>query len=242
MATRIADMPKGIIFDFDGTIIDTEMPDYLSWQATFHIYGGELPFEVWAEYIGRAMDSFDIYGYLEEQVGRALDREMVRVERRRRLDELMAAEPLRPGIADYLVDIERMGLLSGVASSASRAWVMGNLKKRRLAARFQVISTADDVQHAKPDPAVFVHACRLLDVRPEQVIAIEDSPNGVLAAKRAGMFTVAVPNELTSRLDMSQADLHLHTLAEMPLADLLETAQGRPTRRGRGSRMARQSV
>jgi beta-phosphoglucomutase-like phosphatase (HAD superfamily) len=73
----------------------------------------------------------------------------------------------------------------------------------------------------KPDPALYRAAVEALAVRPEDALALEDSPNGVLAAKRAGLTCVAVPNPLTAQLDLSLADLHLASLADLPLAALL---------------------
>jgi beta-phosphoglucomutase-like phosphatase (HAD superfamily) len=74
----------------------------------------------------------------------------------------------------------------------------------------------------KPDPALYQCAVDALELRPEEAVAFEDSPNGVTAAKRAGLFCVAVPNPLTRQLILTHADLQLASLAEMPLQRLLE--------------------
>jgi putative acetyltransferase len=87
---------------------------------------------------------------------------------------------------------------------------------------FEAILCADDVRRVKPDPGLFLAALSALQLRAEEVIAFEDSPNGVKAAKSVSIFTVAVPNFLTRQLKVEGADILLNSLAGMTLADLLE--------------------
>jgi beta-phosphoglucomutase-like phosphatase (HAD superfamily) len=87
---------------------------------------------------------------------------------------------------------------------------------------FDCIRAKDDVRWVKPDPELYFSVLRSLSVQAGEAIALEDSPNGIQAAKRAGVYCVAVPNALTSRLSLSQADLQLSSLAEMPLVQLLD--------------------
>ena len=114
-----------------------------------------------------------------------------------------------------------MGITLGVASSSSRAWVEGHLERLGLLERFHAVRCADDVPQVKPDPALYRAVLDATGVRAADAVALEDSPNGVLAAKRAGLACVAVPNALTARLDLRHADLLLGSLAELPLAELL---------------------
>ena len=101
----------------------------------------------------------------------------------------------------------------------------GHLTRLELHTHFVCIKCRDDVHHAKPDPALYRAALEALAVRPEEAIALEDSPNGILAAKRAGLFCVAVPNPLTSQLSLEQADLQIPSLTALPLAQLLAALQ-----------------
>ena len=82
----------------------------------------------------------------------------------------------------------------------------------------------------KPDPELYLSVCRELDVAPSDGIAIEDSPNGIAAAKAAGLYCVSVPNALTRSLSMDRADLVLVSLASTTLDEVLERA-GRACRR-----------
>lgn len=214
-------MIKALIFDFDGLIFDSETADYFSWKETFEFYGAELPFSVWAKYIGSATH-FNPYEYLELQVDHALNRDEVRSRRRRRDQELLDAQGIMPGVEAYLDEADALGLRIGAASSSRHRWVDSKLQKLGLFARFEAICCRDDVQdRAKPEPDVYQAAVAALNVAPAEAMALEDSPNGVLAAKRAGLWCTAVPNQITRPLNFDHADYFLHSLADMPLSQLI---------------------
>ncbi|MFN2143804.1 MAG: HAD family hydrolase [Anaerolineales bacterium] len=213
---------QALIFDFDGLILDTEMPDYQSWQRVYQSYGQELPLEKWATIVGGTGESdFDPNDYLEELTGQRVDREQIWIDRRKDYLEHLEQQPVLPGVTAYLEDAVRLGLRLGVASSSPQNWVEGHLTRLGLRDYFEQVVTADDVERTKPDPALFLLTAQRLDVQPAQAIVFEDSHNGVLAGKRAGMFVVAVPNPLTAGMDFSQADLRLDSLADLPLDKLL---------------------
>ena len=213
-------MIEAIIFDFDGLIIDSELPDYEVWQEIYRAHGCDLSFDDWAQGIG-SMDTFDPYGHLEAQLGRPVDRAAVRAERQRRYHELVVRQPILPGVEAYLADARRLGLKLAVASSSPRSWVAGHLARLGLDHHFDCLACGDEVARTKPDPAVYQVALRALGTPPERSVALEDSPNGALAAKAAGMRCVVVPNPLTRHLSFQGADLRLESLADLPLAHLL---------------------
>lgn len=219
-------MIRAIVFDFDGLILDTEVPEFQTWQEIYAAHGCTLPFAVWAMCIGTT-NAFDPYAYLEEQLGRVVDREAVQQQQRQRCDTLIAAQAALPGVHDYIAEATRLGLQLGVASSSSRAWVSGHLTRLELGQHFLCIKCRDDVPQTKPDPALYQAALAALGVLPEEAIALEDSPNGILAAKRAGLFCVAVPNLLTRQLPLDHADLQIPSLAAFPLPELLRAVQRR---------------
>ena len=91
------------------------------------------------------------------------------------------------------------------------------------------VLTGDDVENAKPDPELYLRALRRLGVEPSRAVAFEDSPNGALAARRAGMYCVVVPNQVTAALEFGEHDLRLESLMQAELADLLARIEaGRP--------------
>ena len=211
---------EALIFDFDGLVVDTETPDYESWQEIYQAYGASISFAEWARWIG-TMGTFDPYGYLEEQLGRRIDRAAVRAQRRARLAAHMAGKTALPGVREHIQGAKRLGLKLGIASSSPRDWILRNLGLLGLESYFDCIRCGDDVERTKPDPAVYLAALSALGVEAHQAIALEDSPNGVWAAKRAGIYCVAVPNALTRHLSLDHADLQLGSLADLPLERLL---------------------
>ncbi len=221
-------MVRALIFDFDGLIVDTENPTYQAWREVYEAFGCELPLEKWTLRIGGSDHLFDPWEYLEEMLGRSVDRDAVEARRERRRGALVLEQPVLPGVREWAADAKRLGLKLGIASSSSRGWVMGHLERLDMARYFDCVRCRDDVDAAKPDPAAYLSVLEALGVRAGQAVAIEDSPNGITAAKRAGLFCVAVPNSITRGLPLEEADLRLDSLAEMPLERLLaEVAQRR---------------
>jgi len=220
-------MIQAVIFDFDGLILDTEAPEFQVWQEIYQAYGCELPLTVWANAIGTSLDVFDAHKHLEALLGQALDRESIQAIRRQRCAELLRTQPILPGVQAYIADAKRLGLRLGVASSSSREWVVGHLTRLDLSTYFDCIKCSNDVPRVKPDPALYRAVLDSLGLQAEQAVALEDSPNGIAAAKAAGLFCVAVPNPLTRQLSLTQADLHLNSLADLPLEQLLAAVQRR---------------
>jgi HAD superfamily hydrolase (TIGR01509 family) len=211
---------RAIVFDFDGLILDTEEPVYRSWVEVYREHGEELPFDRWVEIVGSTTIGFHPQHHLEERLGRSLTQEVLD-RRMGRRTELILAQSLLPGVVQHIESAKAMGLKLGVASSSTRDWVRGHLDRLGILDSFDCIRCRDDVANAKPAPDLYLAAIDCLGVLASEAIAFEDSPNGVLAAKRAGLRCVAIPNSITAHLDLGQADLVLGSLAGVTLADLL---------------------
>ena len=213
-------MVRAVVFDFDGLILDTEGPVYTSWRELYEAHGLELPFDRWVGIIGSSTASFNPQGFLESKLGRPLPQEMVdrRIARRA---ELVLAQGILPGVVDLAEGAREAGLKVGVASSSSRNWVTGHLERLGILDRFDCVKSRDDVEHVKPEPDLYLAAADCLGVAPTDAVAIEDSPNGIEAARRAGLRCVGVPNPMTAGLDLSQADLLLPSLEGVSLPQLL---------------------
>jgi HAD superfamily hydrolase (TIGR01509 family) len=212
---------RALIFDFDGLILDTETPEYEVWRAIYAEHDQELALATWATCIGTADVTFDPYADLEARLGRPLDRAAIRSSRRSRTAAIIDALPPLPGVVDYLDTARSLDLRVAVASSSTRAWVVGHLTRLGLLDRFSIIRTSDDVVRTKPDPALYLAALEGLGLASTEAIVLEDSPNGVLAAKRAGLYCVAVPNTLTANLPLDHADRRLRSMADLSLTQLL---------------------
>jgi HAD superfamily hydrolase (TIGR01509 family) len=214
-------MIRAIVFDFDGLILDTEEPVYRSWLEVYEAHGEELPFERWVQIVGSTTTRFHPQHHLEERLGRSLPKEVLdsRIVRR---TELVLAQKLLPGVAQHIDQAKAAGLKLGVASSSTNEWVRGHLARLGILEKFDCVRCRDDVANAKPEPDLYIAVLECLGVSASEAIAIEDSPNGVTAAKRAGLRCVAIPNSITAKLDLSGADVLLHSLDEITLADLLK--------------------
>jgi HAD superfamily hydrolase (TIGR01509 family) len=215
---------SALILDFDGLIVDTETPDFESWRLAFAEHGAELTLAEWSECVGREYGFIDPHAILEGKIGREIDRAELKAWRKPRFKEMLASQPVLPGVVDYLDGARGRGIRTAVASSAPRRWVQPKLERLGLAARFDCVKCEEDAPAAKPAPDLFLAAAEALGAEPEKCIAFEDSPNGVLAAKRAGMFCVAVPNAITRQLKIEGADLTVDSLADLPLQELIERA------------------
>ena len=216
-------MIKALIFDFDGLIIDTETPEYDSWSEVFSSYGIGLDRRTWEESVGGA--GLDIYRLLEELSGKLTEPEVVRHRARQRYLERVERNPILPGVVDYINAAKRMGLRMAVASSSRSGWAYGHLESRGLLHNFEFVLNAADVSNVKPDPELYETAVRRMRVRGHEALALEDSFNGLVSAKAAGLHCVVVPGPLTRHMNFAEADLRLDSLADMTLDRLLEKFQ-----------------
>ena len=213
---------KALLFDFDGLLVDTESPSLASWRWLYAEHGQELTLERWAAAVG-TVGGFDPHAHLESLVGSPLEREALQARRVEHELTLVEAEQLRPGVAEYLADAERLGLRKAIVSSAGRDWIDSHLGRLEQVYGWEAIVTADgDRVRAKPSPTLYLEALGLLELGAEEAIALEDSPNGMKAAKAAGLWCVGVPNPVTAGLGLDHADLVVDSLASLPLPRLLE--------------------
>lgn len=219
-------MPDAVVvFDFDGTIADTETPLFVAWSELYEAHGVALDLLRWQQIIGTD-DDFDPWTELEAIVGRPLDRALD-VARQARRDALIDAAGLRPGIERWLDDAQRLGVPVGVASSSPPEWVERHLTRLGLRDRFRCLACADGVIPGKPDPTSYRLACERLGGSPALSVAVEDSPHGVAAAVGAGLYAIAVPHGLTAALDLSRADEVHESLEDVSLTSALAAARAR---------------
>lgn len=213
---------KAIIFDFDGLIVDTEVPEYEAWLNIFRSYGVDLPLSVWTPHIRGGNENFNIYDYLEELTGSPIDRDEMRSRRRAEFAELFKDAVPLPGVEDYIAAARERGMGIGIASSSPRKWVDPKLEQLGLEDTFDTVVCSDDVGSSKPNPASYIRAIADLGVTPDEAFALEDSPTGVQGAKNAGLLCVAVPGTLTRDRSYDHADLRLDSLTDMSLDQLME--------------------
>jgi HAD superfamily hydrolase (TIGR01509 family) len=222
---------RALLFDFDGLIVDTEGPMLRTWQRIYRDRGHELPLDRWLTIIGTdTSNGFNPLVDLGERTGQTLSSSEVDALEGRYYREEIARQQLLPGVATYLQDARRLGLKRGIASSSTRRWVIEHLERFEIDGAFDAIVCSDDIGRTKPDPQLYLALLERLGVLPAEAIALEDSANGLKAAKAAGAFCVAVPTPLTASTDLSEADLRLTSLDAMPLSQLINVVAGAATR------------
>jgi HAD superfamily hydrolase (TIGR01509 family) len=213
---------RAFLFDFDGLILDTETASRAGWAWLYREHGFELPEEQWATVVGTIGAPWEPMRHLEELVGSPLDADALNERRRAHELSLLETEEFRPGILDYVGEANERGLKTAIVSSSSNRWIDMHLSRLEHAHHWDAIVAANhDVARSKPRPDLYLEACELIGVAPAEAIAFEDSPNGVRAAQAAGIFCVAIPNDVTRDLGLEDADLLLDSLADLPPGDLL---------------------
>jgi HAD superfamily hydrolase (TIGR01509 family) len=198
-------MIEAILFDLDGLMFDSEPHSLASWEAVLAGRGIALDQLTIDSILGLRIDAtartlIDKY-HLSDTVPELSD-----AKTEYQIAHLAGHVPAMPGLFELLDEIDQRGLRKAIASSGIRRYVEAVLRVNGLLDRFSVIITGDQVAHGKPAPDVFLAAARALNVEPSGCLVLEDAPNGVQAAKTAGMTCFAVPDHSVARLDLSQAD------------------------------------
>ena len=211
---------KAVIFDFDGTIIDTETIWFEVYRELLQDkFNLELPLEEFAKCIGTTDEGF--FQYLEAQTGTKIDvNEIKQLAHVRFLDKKGVLE-VREGVVEKLEEAKELGYRIGLASSSSREWVEGFLRQFELWDYFTVIKTSEDVVKVKPDPALYLKALEALQVEPQEALAIEDSLNGAIAAIEAGIKCIVIPNQVTAFLTFHKETIRSESFADFNFKQII---------------------
>lgn len=180
---------QAVVFDMDGVIVDSEPHHQSSFHALFSELVGEhgMDFE---DFVGRC--DAELWESFEERHRTGLDLESLAVRREIRLLEILQeADAIFPGLPELVRCLSTRTPL-GLASGSRHRVIEGVLHLARLREHFNALSSVEDVERGKPDPAVYLHALRQLGVSPQDAVAIEDTPSGISAARAAGMKVIAV--------------------------------------------------
>lgn len=212
-------MLKAVIFDFDGLLIDTESCDYQAWLEIYREYNLDYPLHEWQQLIGRYFPIPEPLVRLDKLKG-PLDRNLIDTRRKKRSLELALQKPLLPGVRDLINLLQENGTRMAIASSSPRSWLDHFLAPHGLGHFFEVIVTGDTVNQVKPSPDVFLSAIEQMGIDKHKTLVLEDSRNGLLAAKSAGLRCVIIPSTLTRGMDFNEADLIVDSLNATSLSEL----------------------
>ncbi|WP_426574339.1 HAD family hydrolase [Aquihabitans sp. McL0605] len=214
-------LPAAVVFDFDGTIFDSETPIYLAYAAALADMGHTLTVPGWATVVGHGED--DSYRAMCAAVGAQFDRDELEARYEQQDRSWRDTLPALPGVELLLQELDAADVPCGIASSSPERWVEPHLVRLGLRHHFDVIATRDHVGgRSKPDPASYRYAVEQLGADPARSIAIEDSSPGITAALAAGLLAVAVPSEITRHTDLSAAHLTVSSMEALTLAALIE--------------------
>lgn len=210
-----------IIFDMDGLMVDSEPLHYQVRDEILTKHGKHMNMDFESKILGRSLREVEemvkAEFVLEESV------EWLMAEHQRRFLELIKTElKLRLGLIDLLKSLQDQKAKMAVASSQQPEYVNWVVDHFNLRPYFQEVLTAEDVNgKAKPDPGIFLKTAERLGVNPVECIVLEDTVNGILAAKAAGMKAIAVyDKDFTKAKDFPMADLVRTSLEEITLKDL----------------------
>ncbi len=202
---------EAMLFDLDGLMVDSEAHALATWRAVMARRGVELDQATIDAMLGQRLD--ETARMLVERLALADDPRALGAEKSAlQIERLDGNVTAMPGLFELIDALDSRGVKRAVASSGVKPYVEAVLGATDLVGRFEVVITGDDVAKGKPAPDVFLRAAECLDVHPPACLVLEDAPNGVAAAKAAGMRCVVVPNAFTRTLDLSAADRILPSL------------------------------
>jgi HAD superfamily hydrolase (TIGR01509 family) len=215
-------MLKALIFDFDGLILDTETPEVLVWQSIYKDHGFELPLDEWKKTVGGyGISNFDAAEHLALLSLGRIDPVSSKARYRKEADAIIHANSILPGVLEMIEQAKKAGVQVAIGSSSPHSWVDTHAKRLNIFHYFDVITCRDDVApgRTKPNPDIYLKSLERLQVQKNEAVVFEDSINGVEASRRAGIFVVAVPNQLTAEMGVA-GDLTVSSIAELTLQDL----------------------
>lgn len=215
---------QAVIFDMDGTLIDTERVSQAAWRRAAQDFRIEIPEHILHAFVGCSIPN--AMNMIDDEFGDPAFTERLFNRRHEIFDATWEDElELKPGAAEAVAAVRERGLAAALATSSVRDRAITSMERLGLMELFDAAVFDEDIEHHKPAPDVCLVAADHLDIEPARCVAVEDSFNGVRSGAAAGMRTIMVPdyNEPTPEMRALCAEV-LTTLHELPAAlDRLKT-------------------
>lgn len=209
---------KAVLFDLDGTLIDSEWFYYKAWKAVLATYDFTLSSELWLNELAGKTDS-QAFEVLRSQYDFRADKAEVFECARKRIAQQHDEEtvPLMPGSADLINFLHQRRIVMAVVTSSKREVATYHLERNGLRQFFTLLISRTEVQHPKPDPEPYQLCVKQLGLQPADCLVLEDSATGATAAKAAGLMCFGVqPHEsIRNRLVVDRAFSNLHEVREL---------------------------
>lgn len=185
---------QGVIFDMDGLMFDTERVSDFAWREAGKKLGYDITYKFMAGIHG--LQPADYIPLMQKEFGEKFDFEAVRKIQREITADYYSKNgiPVKFGLVSLLKYLKANGYKLAVASSSSAEVVLRNLSAACVRGYFDAVITGDMIAHGKPEPDIFLKACESLSLKPSDCLVLEDSPHGILAAERAGMRSIMIPD------------------------------------------------
>jgi len=215
-------MIRTVIFDMDGVLVDTEPLHHDAFFRHFAELGIKMTAEEYATFLGSS--TRNVYQQLKQEFNLTEDVETLVGRKREHFGKAFDASTeleLLPGARALIEDLHRAGVPLQLASSASKETIARVFERFGLYPYFDHLVSGEDFPRSKPDPAIFLHAAQLAGIAPAECLVIEDSANGVAAAKAAGMYCVGYRSEHSEGQDLHQADRVVSHLGQLDAAAIL---------------------
>lgn len=199
-------MLKEIIFDLDGILVDTEYLQRRGWVEVLKPYGISLSKQKYFKYAGKRGDIIESELIKDFQL--SINKESLIVPKEKMIKEWIKSQKLKlmPYARETIEFFINRDIKVAVAGGAPRDEVIIKLKRTKLYSFFKTIVSGSDVKKGKPNPDIYLLAVKKLGLRPENYLVFEDTQYGLEAAKSAGLFCLAIPNEFSEKQDFSKAD------------------------------------
>ncbi|NVO31221.1 HAD family hydrolase [Hymenobacter lapidiphilus] len=214
-----------VIFDMDGVLVDTEPVHRYAYFRHFEELGLAVTDAEYATFTGRSTKN--VYQHLKDQHGLAQEVQQLVLAKRAHFNRAFDEKPdfdLLPGVRVLIEDLHRHGLEMLLASSASHSTINRVMQRFALAPYFSHLISGEDFPRSKPDPAIFEHAAAVARSPGAECVVIEDSTNGVAAAKAAGLYCIGYNSIHSPSQDLRQADLVVADFGELSTARIAALA------------------